>query len=146
MRATGGCHFFHLIPLHRLTFLRPQKPRDFRAHPRPQTPQALSLLPQKLCDLGHIFGHILLPFFLSILWAFAFLLVRLLLYLGVTDCVRPGVATFFMTKVLSKRSKSRPSRVSRTGTCCTEARRFWWQRGLGDAKFKTRYANLIQFL
>ena len=83
------------VPLHRLTFLRPQKPRDFRAHPRPQTPQALSLLPQKLCDLGHIFGHILLPFFLSILWAFAFLLVRLLLYLGVMDCVRPGVATFF---------------------------------------------------
>ena len=78
------------VPLHRLTFLRPQKPRDFRAHPRPQTPQAP---PQKLRDLGHIFGHILLPFFSS-LWAFAFLLVRLLLYLGVTDCVRPGVATF----------------------------------------------------
>ena len=55
------------IPLHRLTFLHPQKPRDFRAHPRPHI-------------LGHIFGHphlFKLGFptilFFSILWAFAFI-------------------------------------------------------------------------
>ena len=39
-----------------------------------------------------------------------------------------------VTKVTSKRSKSR--RVSRAATCCTEARRLWWQRGLVDAKLK----------
>ena len=68
------------IPLHRLTFLRPQKPRD----------------------LGHIFGHILLPFFQHFMgFCFSFGSESLALVfcrssLSVTDCVRPGVATFFV--------------------------------------------------
>ena len=69
-----------LVPLHRLTLLRPQKPRD----------------------LGHIFGHILLPFFrlfMGFCFSFgsgSFAIVFCRSSLGVTDCVRPGVATFFI--------------------------------------------------